>query len=86
MHSLYSTYLQISLLYQKQLYLMYVSHPSAKTKETSLWISDCQDLLLKSMQFLCPALTTIYLFSRLHKHIPSVRGIDVLWVYLQLTI
>lgn len=36
MHYLHSTSSQISLFYQKQVYLMYVSHPSAETKETSL--------------------------------------------------
>lgn len=86
MHSLHSTYLQISLLYQKQVCLTYVRHPSEETKGTSPQISDCQDLLLKSVQFLCLALTTIYLLSRLYKHKPSIRGLDVLWVYLQLTI
>lgn len=86
MHSLHSTTLKISLWYQKQWYLMYVRHPSAETKKTPPQISDWQDLLFKSMQFLCPALTTMYLLSRLYQHIPSIRGLDVLWVYLQLTV
>lgn len=62
MHSLHSTSLK-SVYYIK-------SKPISCTlgilqqKQKKLQISDCQDLVLKSMQFLCPALTTTYLFSR----------------------
>lgn len=51
MHSLHSTSLQISLLSQKQVYLMYVRHPSAEIKETLLQISDYHDLQLGACSF-----------------------------------
>lgn len=71
---------------KQQVYLMFVRHPSAKTKEIQLQTSDYQDLLLKHMQFLHRAFTATYSLSGLYKHIPSIKGVDVLQVYMQLAI
>lgn len=65
---------------------MFARHPSAETKETFSQSSNYQDLLLKCMQVLHLALTTIYSLSRLYKHIPHIKGVDVLRVYMQLAI
>lgn len=83
MFYLLTNYFSIS---KQQVYLMFVRHPSAETKGILPQTSDYQDLLLKCIQFLHLALTTVYSLSRLYKHIPSIKGVDVLQVYMQLTI
>jgi len=65
---------------------MFVRLPSAETRGILPQTSSCQDLLLKRMQFLHLASATIYSLSRFYKHIPSIKGVDVLRVYMQLTI
>lgn len=78
MFYLLTNYFDVS---KEQVYLKFVRHPSAETKEILLQTSDYQDLLLKCMQFLHLALTTIYSLSRLYKHIPSIKGVDVVGLY-----
>lgn len=70
----------------KQAYLMSVRHPSTETKEMLLQTSDYQDFPLKCMRFFHLAFRTIHCFSRLRKHTLSIKGVDVLQVYIQPTI
>lgn len=70
----------------KQAYLMFVRHPSTETKEMLLQTSDYQDFLLKCTRFFHLAFRTIHCFSRLRKHTLSIKGVDVLQVYIQPTI